>query len=57
MSPVMNGPERLELIRTLEEWTANAQAGIACEPPSAAAGIIALIKRPSDKPDPPGAPE
>lgn len=53
--PVMNPDERRELVSTLERWVANANAGLRCTtdvPP----GMIALIKRPSDKPDPPGGP-
>lgn len=43
----LNGPDRLLLIRTLEEWFANAQAGIQCDS-NPSAGIIALIKKPTD---------
>lgn len=53
--PVMSSPDRLELIRTLRQWTADAEAGIQCAtdvPP----GIIGLIKRASDEPDAPGGP-
>ena len=50
--PVMNGPDRVQLVTTLELWLGNAKAGVQCStdvPP----GIIGLIKRASDKPDPP----
>lgn len=50
--PVMDGADRLELIFTLEKWYANAQAGIKCSA-DVTPGMIGLIKRASDKPDPP----
>lgn len=53
--PVMNGPDRLKLIWTLERWAANAAAGIECSA-DVTPGFIALIKAKSDKPDPPGPP-
>lgn len=49
---VMTGPDRLELIRTLEAWFANAQAGIRCSV-DVTPNIIGLIKRASDKPPTP----
>ncbi len=52
---VMNGPDRLNLIRTLERWLDNARAGIKCSS-EVTPGMIGLIKRASDKPDPPGGP-
>jgi len=53
--PVMNGDDRRELVSTLEEWADNARAGVQCSV-DVSAGIIALIKRPSDKPTIPGGP-
>ena len=53
--PVMSPDDRRELVSTLEVWLGNANAGVKCTnqvPP----GIIALIKAPNDKPDPPGGP-
>lgn len=53
--PVMNGPDRLDLIRTLATWLANAQAGIRCSA-DVTPGMIGLIKRASDAPPPPPPP-
>jgi len=53
--PVMNPDDRRDLVNTLEEWVGNAMAGVQCTtdvPPT----MIALIKRPSDEPVPPGGP-
>jgi len=53
MSPVMDADDRRELVATLEEWARNAAAGVQCAtdvPPK----TIALIKRPSDEPEPVG---
>jgi len=53
--PVMSGDDRRDLVDTLALWLANASAGVQCSqavPPT----IIALIKAPNDKPDPPGGP-
>jgi len=53
--PVMDADNRRELVSTLQEWLANANAGVKCTS-NVSAGIIGLLKRASDKPDPPGGP-
>jgi len=53
--PVMDGEDRRKLVDTLTLWLQNANAGVRCSsdvPPN----IIALIKAPDDKPEPPGGP-
>jgi len=53
--PVMNGPDRVTLVATLEQWAHNARAGVKCTS-DVPGPIIALLKAPSDKPDTPGGP-
>lgn len=50
--PVMSGPDRRTLVDTLTSWLQNATAGVECSKDVPAA-MIALIKRPSDKPEGP----
>lgn len=52
---VMNGDDRRQLVFDLSVWLENAEAGVQCTN-DVTPGIIALIKRPSDNPSPPGPP-
>ena len=52
---VMDAADRRELVDNLALWYANAQAGVQCAT-TLTPTIIALIKAPNDKPDPPGGP-
>ena len=52
---VMSADDRRELVATLGVWLGNATAGVECAK-DVKPGIIALIKAPNDKPDPPGGP-
>jgi len=52
---VMNADDRRDLVGTLRVWLENAEAGVKCSD-AVSPGMIGLIKRASDKPDPPGGP-